>query len=150
MAPEPFFIKRQREVSRITVLRADPDDPLRKISLGKMDIGDRRHRENSVETLRRHDSPERPDVLPVIPKAEQAAALVSGGEHMLLHFCRDRESGGVAADDEEVDLPSAMDPAMAQIRNDALSAAPEVHTIDVDADLHAEASSALALAMTLK
>jgi hypothetical protein len=120
----------------ITVLRTDPDDPLRKISLGKMDIGDRRHRENSVESLRRHDSPECPDVLPIIPETEQAATLVSGGEYVLLHFRWDREGRHIAANDEEVDLPTAADPAMTQIRDHALRAAPEVHAVDVDADFH--------------
>jgi hypothetical protein len=131
------------------VLRTDPDDPPRKLSLGKMDIGNRRHRENSVEFLRRHDSPERPDVLPVVPETENAPTLVSGGKHVLLHFRWDRESGGVAADDEEVNFPIATDPAMAQVRDDALRAAPKVHAVYVDPDLHERASSALALAMTL-
>jgi hypothetical protein len=88
--------------------------------------------------------------LPIIPETEQAATLVSGGEYVLLHFRWDREGRHIAANDEEVDLPTAADPAMTQIRDHALRAAPEVHAVDVDADFHAEASSALALAMTLK
>ena len=39
---------------------------------------------------------------------------------------------------------------MTQVRDDALRAAPKVHAVDINTDLHEEASSALALAMTLK
>jgi hypothetical protein len=134
----------------ITVLRTDPYDMRREIRLSEMDVRHRGNRQDGFQLLYADDPPECPDVLPVVPETEQAAALVSASEHMLLHFCRDRESGGVAADDEEVNFPIATDPAMAQVRDDPLSAAPEVHAVDINTDLHAKASSALALAMTLK
>jgi hypothetical protein len=112
-ASEPFFIKGQREVSRITVLRADPDDPLRKTSLGKMDIGNRRHRENSVETLRRHDPPERPDMRPIIPEAQQTTSLMAHGKPMLLHLDRNRKGRIIAAHYDEVYIQAHPDPPIA-------------------------------------
>jgi hypothetical protein len=133
----------------ITVLRTDPDDMRREIRLSEMDVRHRGDRHDGVQLLRPDDPTERSDMLPIIPETEQATALVSASEYVLLHFRWDRESGGIAADDEEVDLPAMADPAMAQVRDDALRAAPKVHAVYVDPDLHERASSALALAMTL-
>ena len=61
---------------------------------------------------------------------------MSGGEYALLHFRWDRESGGIAADDEEVDLPAMADPAIAQVRDDTLGTAPKIHAVDIDANFH--------------
>ena len=73
----------------ITVLRTNPDNMRRQIRLSEMDVRHRRDRQDGVQLLRPDDPPECPDVLPVVPETEQAAALVSASEHMLLHYCRD-------------------------------------------------------------
>jgi hypothetical protein len=101
-----------------------------------MDIGDRRHRENSVETLRGHDSTERTDVPPVIPEAKETPSLVAHGKPMQFHLVRNREGRAVAAHNEKMNLPASPNPAVAEIRDHPLGAAAEVYTVDVDTDPH--------------
>jgi hypothetical protein len=87
-----------------------------------MDVRHRGNRQNGVQLLCRDNTPERSDVLAVIPDAEQTPALMVRGERMRMHFRWDREGGSTAADDKEVHRPSASDPSVAEVRDDTLGA----------------------------
>jgi hypothetical protein len=118
------------------MLRTDSDDPRREIGLHKVDVGDDRHRENSIKLLRPDDTAERTDVPPVIPDAEKSASLMACVKPVLPHLGRNREGRAVAAHNEKMNLPASPNPAVAEIRDHPLGAAAEVHTVDVDTDPH--------------
>jgi hypothetical protein len=96
-----------------------------------MDIGDRRHRENSIKLLRPDDTAERTDVPPVIPEAKETPSLVAYGKSVQFHLVRYREGRAVAAHNDKMNLPASPNPAVAEIRDHSLGAAAEVHTIDI-------------------
>jgi hypothetical protein len=118
------------------MLRADPDDSLRQIGLCKVNVGDGRNSENSIQLLRPDDATERANVLPVIPEAKETPSLVAYGKSVQFHLVRYREGRAVAAHNDKMNLPASPNPAVAEIRDHPLGAATEVDAVYVDADFH--------------
>jgi hypothetical protein len=57
-------------------------------------------------------------------------------QFVLPHFAGNWEGKAIAADGDQMDLPAAPDPSVAEVRYHALHAAAQVHPVYVDADFH--------------